>query len=179
MSHIIRRMKIDDCKDATHVITLAWNETYKGIVPDEVLEKMFHNEEERTEKLKKRLKENKNLHQFILEVDHKIVGIMNVGLSEEKDFDHCGEIYAIYILKEYHGNHYGKELVEVGIQELKSMNCDKMLIACLEKNPTNEFYKHIGGKFIKHRVFERLQLPENVYYYDLRNQKENNESKGK
>jgi len=23
-----------DCKDVAHVVTIAWNETYKGIVPD-------------------------------------------------------------------------------------------------------------------------------------------------
>ena len=55
-----------------------------------------------------------------------------------KEFD-----YAIY-------NHY----LYVGV------------IIYTEGNPSNEFYKHIGGKFIKKRVFEKLNLPENVYYFD-------------
>ena len=46
------------------------------------------------------------------------------------------------------------------------MGYNKMIIGCLEGNPSNEFYKHIGGKFIKKRVFEKLNLPENVYYFD-------------
>ena len=41
-----------------------------------------------------------------------------------------------------------------------------MIIACLKGNLSNEFYKHIGGKFVKTRIFEKLQLPENVYYFD-------------
>ena len=57
-------------------------------------------------------------------------------------------------------------MIEAGIKKLKSMNCDKMLIGCLVGNSTNEFYKHIGGKFIKQRIFEKLQLPENVYYFE-------------
>jgi hypothetical protein len=46
------------------------------------------------------------------------------------------------------------------------MGFNKMVIGCLDGNPSNDFYKHIGGKYIKQRIFERLQLPENVYYYD-------------
>ena len=52
------------------------------------------------------------------------------------------------------------------IEELKSMGYDKMVIGCLVGNPSNKFYEHIGGKYIKQRIFEKLQLPENVYYYD-------------
>ena len=48
MEHIIREMKKSDCKDVTHVITIAWNETYRGIVPDDILDNMYSNEEERT-----------------------------------------------------------------------------------------------------------------------------------
>ena len=62
--------------------------------------------------------------------------------------------------------HVGKKLINIGIEELKKMGYNKMIIGCLEGNPSNEFYKHIGGKFIKKRVFEKLNLPENVYYFD-------------
>ena len=41
-----------------------------------------------------------------------------------------------------------------------------MIIRSLKGKPSNEFYKHVGGKFIKKRVFEKLNLPENVYYFD-------------
>ena len=46
------------------------------------------------------------------------------------------------------------------------MGYDKMVIGCLVGNPSNKFYEHIGGIHIKQRIFEKLQLPENVYYYD-------------
>ena len=52
----------------------------------------------------------------------------------------------------------------IRIEELKNMGYDKMLIGCLIGNPSNEFYKHMGGKLIKTRMFEKLQLLENVYY---------------
>lgn len=47
-------------------------------------------------------------------------------------------------------------------------SCTKMIIGCLDGNPSNEYYKHIGGKFVKIRTFKlpNQELPENVYYYD-------------
>ncbi len=167
MNHIIRKMKKEDCTDVTHVITVAWNETYRGIVPDEFLDNMYLNEDERTKYSFNNFNENDN-HQFVLEVNNKIVGYMNVGLTDDTEYDNCGEIHAIYIINGYKGYGYGKEMVEVGIKELKNMNFDKMLIGCLVGNKTNDFYKHMGGKFIKQRMFERLNLPENVYYFELK-----------
>ena len=165
MEYIIRKMTKEDCYDVTHVITIAWNETYKGIVPDDILDNMYLNEEERTQKAYDRFNEKDN-HKFVLEVDNKVVGYMNVGITDDVDYPNCGEIYAIYIINGYKGFGYGKEMINVGIKELKDMNCDKMIIGCLVGNPTNEFYKHIGGKLIKQRIFEKLKLPENVYYFE-------------
>ena len=34
MNYLIRKKEKKDCKDVAHVVTIAWNETYKGIVPD-------------------------------------------------------------------------------------------------------------------------------------------------
>ena len=47
MSYIIRKKERKDCKDIAHVVTVAWNETYKGIVPDEFLNNLYTNEEQR------------------------------------------------------------------------------------------------------------------------------------
>ena len=41
-----------------------------------------------------------------------------------------------------------------------------MIIGCLDGNKSNEFYKHIGGKYIKQRMFERLGMLENVYLFE-------------
>ena len=35
-------MTKEDCKDVAHVITIAWNETYKEIVPDDFLKKSLY-----------------------------------------------------------------------------------------------------------------------------------------
>ena len=158
-------MKRKDCKEVAHVVTVAWNETYRGIVSDAFLDNLSSNEEERSNRTRNEFDDNDN-HQFVLEVDNKIVGFINVGATDDTSFSNCGEIFAIYIINGYKGYGFGKELIEVGKEELKKMGFDKMIIGCLDGNKSNEFYKHIGGKYIKTRIFEKLQLPENVYYFE-------------
>lgn len=50
------------------------------------------------------------------------------------------------------------------LEELKAIWVNQMIIACLKGNPSNQFYKHIGGEYVKGRIYQRLKSPENVYY---------------
>lgn len=165
MNYIIRKRTKEDCKALAHIVTVAWNETYRGIVSDEFLDNLYSNEEERSNNSYNKFDE-KNNHQYVLEVDGHIVGFVKVGASDETDYQNCGEIHALYIINGYKGYGFGKKLIDTGIKELKEMNFDKMIIGCLVGNSSNKFYEHIGGKYIKQRIFERLQLPENVYYFE-------------
>lgn len=165
MEYNIRKRERKDCFEIAHVVTITWNETYKGIVPDWFLEELKINEKERANKIYNEFDENKN-NTLVLEVDKKIIGFANYGESSDSEYNNCGEIFALYIINKYHGNGYGRKLVNEAIKELKKMNFDKMIIGCLKGNPSNEFYKHIGGIYVKDGLYKRLSLPENIYYYD-------------
>ena len=165
MNYLIRRKTREDCATVVHVATVAWNETYKGIVDDDYLNKLHETEEQRANDIYNKFDEEDN-HQLVLEVDNNIVGFVNVGDTDDTNYDNCGELHAIYILGKYKGKGFGKKLFEAGVEELKKMGYDKMIIGCLVGNPSNDFYKHMGGKLIKTRIFEKLQLPENVYYFE-------------
>ncbi len=162
---VIRRKAKDDCSAISKVVTTAWNETYKGLVPDDFLKELYTNEELRSINSYNNFDENNN-HVFVLEIDNKVVGFVNVGPTEEKEYPNCGELYAIYIINEYKRKGYGKKLFQAGIKELKKMGFNQMIIGCLDGNPSNEFYKHLGGKYAKQRIFEKLGLPENVYFFE-------------
>ena len=86
--------------------------------------------------------------------------------KEQKDCKGIARVVTISWNETYKGNGYGRKLVEEAIKKLKQLGCDKMIIACLKGNPSNEFYKHIGGKYLKDGVWKRLNLPENIYYYE-------------
>lgn len=100
MNYKIRKQEKKDCYGIAHVVTIAWNETYRGIVPDEFLDNLYKNEDERGKNSFENFNENDN-HQYVLEVDDKIVGFVNVGPTDETEFDNCGEIHAVYIINGY------------------------------------------------------------------------------
>lgn len=165
MKYTIRKIKREDCLEVAKVVSTSWNETYKEIVPDWFLNELKTNEEERARKMLDDF-DTKNSNQLVLEIDGKVVGFANYGKATDEEYSHCGEIFALYIISQYKGNGLGRKLVEEATSELKKMGYNEMLISCLKGNPSNEFYKHIGGKYIKDSVFKRLNLPENTYYFD-------------
>ena len=61
---VIRKKERKDCPDMAHVVTVAWNETYKGLVPDEFLDGLYLNEEERATNSYNKFNENDN-HQYV------------------------------------------------------------------------------------------------------------------
>ena len=165
MKFLIRKGTINDCATVARLVTFAWNETYKGIVPNCILKKLKTNEEESATNLIKNLELN-NFYQLVLEVNGKIVGFVNYGKTSDTDFNDCGEIIALYILKDYQGKGLGKKLFENAYFELEKMGFKKIIIACLKGNPANDFYIHMGGKYIKDGIFARLNLKENIYLFE-------------
>ncbi len=166
MDYLIRKREKKDCKGIAHVVTIAWNETYKDIVPKTFLKELKNNENERAKTSYDKFDIDNN-NQYVLEIGNEVVGFIRYGICEDYQLENCGEIISLYIIKKYKGNGYGRKLVEVAIKELKKLNCDKMIISCLKGNPSNDFYKHIGGKYIKDRTNDLLKLEENVYYYEI------------
>lgn len=41
MNYLIRKRTKEDCASVAHVVTVAWNETYKGIVNDDFLNDLY------------------------------------------------------------------------------------------------------------------------------------------
>ena len=164
MKYIIREAKKEDMLSIAHVVTVSWNETYQGIVPDWFLSELKTNEEERAERL---LASFNDFRQLVLEINKKIVGFVRYGKSSDSEFTNCGEIIAIYIINRYHGLGLGRKLFDIAKEKLIEEGFDKMIIACLKGNPTNSFYEHMNGKYVKDGLFQRLNLQENIYYFDL------------
>ena len=166
MEYLIRSSTKNDVYDVAHVVTVSWNETYKGLISNKFLEELKNNEDERARRALEKF-ENDEYKQLVLEVNGEIVGFVRYGKSKDTDFDNCGEIYAFYIINKYHGFGLGRKLFELARDDLKQEGFDKMIVACLKENPTNNFYQHMGGKYIKDGIFEKLNLKENIFYYDI------------
>ena len=63
----------------------------------------------------------------------------------------------------------GAILTDGIISKLKEKGFNKVVIGCLDGNPSNEFYKHLAGKFIKQEnwnIFDEC-YKENIYLYEI------------
>lgn len=161
----IRKATKDDCMDLAKLVTIVWNETYKGIVDESFLQRLYKNERARGIESTKKF-DNKERHKYVLLVNDELSGFINVGKCDKTGFPGYGEVYALYILKKYQGKGIGKMLLNIGKKELKDMGYNKFVIGCLKGNPSNDFYIHQGGKYETTLMFEKLHIPENVYSFD-------------
>ncbi len=163
MKSEIRKRKIEDSEELAHAIAVVWNTTYKGIVDEDFLIELFENEKHSTERLKNSIKDQPLY--YVLVLKNKIIGWIYYTLDSDK-YEKAAEIHSLYILKEYQRNGYGKLLYNFAVKEILSNSINKLIIGCLEGNPSNYFYKYLGGKFIGTRLFREKYI-ENIYLFEL------------
>ena len=171
MSYCIEKLNMDNINNYAEVNTLAWKQTYKGIISDEFIESFTNKtgKEIIIENLLKELSET-DKKSFLLKVDNEYVGILKKRKSKFEELSDYGELGAIYLLDSAKGNGYGKILFNKAIIELKNMGYKKMFNGCYEGNLANDFYKHQSGKYLK--SVETIlpndeKIIENIYVYDI------------
>ena len=167
MKCIIRERKLKDCKDWINVNVSSWNDNLKGVVSDRLLKIISSNKEERITKEEESFVKDDN--HYVLEEDNRVIGILKIKKSSRNGYEDCGEIQILYLLSSCKGNGYGKKLLNFAFDKLKEKGFNKIVIGCLENNSSNEFYKHMGGKFIKQEpwdIFDEHYI-ENLYLYEL------------
>lgn len=168
---IIRKAQIKDARNIVEVKTYTWLTTYKGLMPEELLENRLNTIDERTEQTKdsieKKILEKRN-NTFVAEVDGKVVGMLGYGKSRNENYSDSGEIYSIYVLKDYQGFGIGKKLFMTGIKTLIDQGYDSMILNVLEGNKTLHFYEKYGGKNVGSKTdnFAGVELTENVMFFD-------------
>ena len=151
----IEELNLSNVEDYAKINAQSWKESYKGIVNDEFLELV--NTEDEINKNINRLKES------LLEY----VGVLCVRKSKYDKYKDYGELGALYLLNKVKGKGYGKILFNKAKKELIDMGYSNMINGCLKDNPSNEFYKHMGGILIDTDIFKipNQDIIENIYIY--------------
>ncbi|WP_210367574.1 GNAT family N-acetyltransferase [Bacillus sp. REN3] len=142
----IRKAKKEDALGIAEVHVKSWIETYTGIVSPKFLESL---------KVEKRLmlwekilsSANKEKPVFVAVNDKgKIIGFASFGQERTGKFQAEGELYAIYILKEYQRNKLGLRFLHEGIKEMMEIGFLSMLVWVLEENGNRKFYERLGAE---------------------------------
>lgn len=145
---IIRKADLNDIDGITQVHIESWKTTYKGIVSESYLSNLsFENRKKNWSDIFSNLKQHESV--FIAEdTNGTIIGFAMSGRNRNHEFDHAGEIYAIYILSEYQGQGIGRLLFQEAVGSLMEQGYESMMLWVLADNPSLGFYQRLGGTVI-------------------------------
>ncbi len=147
----IRKARLQDAEGIAKVRVDSWRSTYKGIVNSQYLDNLDY--ESRTDRWRKILTDKKSNERILVAEndDKEIVGFSCGGPERERDDLYKGELYAIYILKEYQRHGLGRRLVAPLVEFLLANDIHSMLVWALADNESKKFYESLGGTFVKKR----------------------------
>ena len=166
---LIREKRIADIPEFTLLVNEVWNETYRGIVADEFLDNMKNTIDDRIKRQTDNFYE-KDSYSYVLVDNDKLIGYTSVDKSREEEYPNSGELSSLYLLKKYQGNGYGRMLFEYSLNKIKELGYSDYIIGCLDNNPTNEFYKKMGGKLYKqkNKKIGNKDYIENYYIFEVK-----------
>ena len=150
-----------DSKEIVRVHIETWKTTYRKFFEEEVFVKL-ENDKEKREKLIRESIRNGAKFFVCRNSENKIVGFINYGKERNGN---KGEIYSIYILKDYQKQGIGTFLIKKAFEELKGYK--RIIIKCLKENSSKNFYKKLGGKVIgeeKSKVGDK-EIIESIFEY--------------
>ena len=145
---MIRPATVDDAPGIARVHVESWRSTYKGLMPDAVLDSL--SVEQRADFWRQVIERAKKQSVFVA-TDGRgdIVGFVNGGLERERDPVYTAELYALYLFKEQQGHGYGAALFRAMLEKFLEQNHTAMLLWVLSTNPSRGFYEKMGGRYLK------------------------------
>ena len=166
MKIVVRKAEVKDARDIVIVNTYTWATTYKNLIPSKILNDKLSRIDKVVPNMKRIIEEKNNI--FVATVDDKVVGFITYGKSNNDNYPNAGEIYALYVLKEYQKIGLGKKLLLKGIEELINLNYQDMILNVLKGNKNIDFYEKFGGKQIdiKEEYLDDTLLVEYVMYFE-------------
>ncbi|MCC6573508.1 MAG: GNAT family N-acetyltransferase [Planctomycetes bacterium] len=142
----IRLATVEDAPGIGAMHVQSWREAYAGLLPQALLEAL--SVEERVDRWKKNLGAKPDSRRnWVSLAGDRITGFVSAGPSRDKDTDAAttGEIFGIYLLKEFWGAGVGREMMRIGISYLAALPSREVILWVLSNNArTRKFYETAG-----------------------------------
>ena len=136
----------DDADAIERIRTDTWRATYRGLLPDELLDRLGYDGTERRSAMARMSSERFAL---VAEHDGVVVGFCLGGPSRVASVTHPSEIYAIYVLPEHQGHGHGSALMRAAASECLRRGWRGATVWVLRENePSRRFYERMGGRHL-------------------------------
>ena len=147
---LIRPSQTHDVPAMSQVYVQTWQATYLGVVPygylyamsAPELEQGFMNE-----------KQSRQAISYVAENAGEVIGFISGGYERQRDAVYNGEIYALYVLKNYQRQGVGTKLISALAAQFNHFGIYSMLVWVLVHNPYRRFYEKLNGMYLRnHRM---------------------------
>lgn len=143
---VIRPSQKTDAHCMACIYVKTWQDTYLSIIPYDYLlsmsiprhEKAFLNE-----------LNDKHIISFVAENDGRVIGFTTGGYERNGDAVYGGEIYTLYVLKNFQRRGVGTGLVAALAMQFELIGIYSMLVRVLELNPYRHFYQKMNGLYLQ------------------------------
>jgi L-amino acid N-acyltransferase YncA len=151
----IREATLNDAAAIARAHIESSRATYRGLLPDEVLDEMTY--ERRLRNWSETLGEEGGAEFVYVAEDEggRVFGFASGGPEREGDAEFDGELYAIYLLDTHHRKGAGRGLVRAVAGRLSREGFRSMLVWVLADNPARRFYEALGGGRVREKTIER------------------------
>lgn len=161
-----REATVADALAVAKVHVQSWRESFSGIVPQTFLDKMSI--ENRAKAFEKGFVADR-YKMFVAETqENEIVGFADFGKARDKYSRYEGELYAIYLLRDFQRKGLGGKLFDLGVQYLVANNMNSLSLITLEVSPFKSFYERKGGRPVERKTtnIEGVSYNTVVYGWD-------------
>lgn len=145
MDYSIRLAKISDIDNLAILKQKVWDETYRGIYDDDIIDNFDY--KKKAESFKNII-DNPDTNLYVVE-SNELVGYMSIGkpLREFKNFNQ--ELSLLYLRKNFQRRGIGKYLFNLAYNEVKNNGYQEFFVSCNKYNiNARKFYEAMGGTLI-------------------------------
>ena len=158
MSIVFDEPTLADAEEIARVHVQCWQEAYAELLPDEFLKNL--SADARVAQWRNAISDPDVFVRVAREAG-RIVGFVSCGPArdgEAKGAD--GEIFAIYILKAYHGQKIGRSLIAAAARFWLSKGGRNLIVLSMAgNNQASAFYEALGGVQVYEGSFEIAGVP--------------------
>jgi GNAT superfamily N-acetyltransferase len=157
--HRLRSAVPDDSEAIAALHVACWGETYRGLLPDPMIESMKVND--RTIQWQRALERRADVQVIVaMAEDGSLLGFASGGPARGADLHAAQEIYAIYLLRRAQRQGLGRALLQslasnLALRTIMARDFHLGLWVLRDNAPARAFYERLGGQFLAERVERR------------------------
>lgn len=142
----IRLATYDDCKKLALLQKEIWESNFRGIYPDEKLDKYDYDKKQH--KFESFI-DNPSQHLYVVTDNDEIIGYLEFGIPFRPFRNYTQEIGLVYLRKDYQGQNLGKKMFDFAYEYFKNTGVKEFFISCNKFNLNGQkFYEKMGGKIV-------------------------------